>query len=66
MTKKSKPPAVPADLSAYLATIGAKGGSASGKAKKRGTKALYRELQLKAAASRKANNAARAKELAKE
>ena len=67
MTKKTAKPVAadpPAALSAYLAQIGAKGGRASGKSKKRGNKALYRELQLKAAATRKANNAARAKEKA--
>lgn len=60
MPKKVKPPSAAA-LSAYFAQIGSAGGAVTGESKKRGNKALYRELQLKAAASRKANNAARAK-----
>jgi len=49
-------------ISEYMADIGAKGGTAGeGDAKKRGSKAYYRELQAKAAATRRANNAARAK-----
>jgi hypothetical protein len=52
---------LPAALSAYLSEIGSRGGSKTGDVKKRGSKAHYRKLQLKAAATRKANNAARKK-----
>jgi hypothetical protein len=46
-------------LSAYFSKIGAKGGAAAdGKAKKRGSKEYYRQLQAKAAASRRANREA--------
>jgi len=49
----------PSPISAYLAEIGATGGAAKGAVKKRGSKKHYREMQLRAAATRKANNAAR-------
>ena len=46
-------------IRAHLRAAGAKGGAATGKAKRRGGKAYYRALAIKAAASRKANRAAR-------
>ena len=45
-------------VAAYLSKIGAKGGAAAtGKAKKRGSKEHYRELQIKSAAKRVENTA---------
>lgn len=61
MTKKAQLPNAAA-LSAYFSALGSIAGKAgTGKAKKRGSKAFYRELQLKAAAARKANNVKREK-----
>ena len=47
-------------ITARFAALGMKGGATTGRSKKRGSKAYYRALQLKAAAARKANRAARA------
>lgn len=51
----------------YLAGIGAKGGAAgTGKAKKRGTAAHYRELAKKSAAARRRNKKAKTKTAAEQ
>ena len=44
-------------ISEYLAEIGAKGGKATGKTKRRGGSDYYRELALKSAKARRAKAA---------
>jgi hypothetical protein len=43
------------DITKYLATIGAKGGKATGATKRRGNAAYYKALSAKAAKARKAS-----------
>ncbi len=45
-----------ADVRAYLASIGSKGGLATGKSKVRGDKAYYQRISKKAAKARKAKS----------
>lgn len=54
MTPEEELEKMKAAASAYLATIGAKGGKTTGRKKKRGSKAYYAKLAKKAVASREA------------